>query len=45
MTATSTSTTAYADLKAPTTVRRLLTQPTTGPLAALLLACAPWSAL
>ena len=38
MTATSTST-PYAELKAPTTVRRLLTQPTTGPLAALLLAC------
>ncbi|CAM5423273.1 MULTISPECIES: ABC transporter permease [Streptomyces] len=42
MTATSTppSTSApYAELKAPTTVRRLLTQPTTGPLVALLLAC------
>ncbi|MBC2901433.1 ABC transporter permease [Streptomyces cupreus] len=42
MTATSTppsTSTPYADLKAPTTVRRLLTQPTTGPLAALLLAC------
>ncbi|GGZ50786.1 ABC transporter permease [Streptomyces bluensis] len=36
MTATSTP---YAELKAPATVRRLLTQPTTGPLAALLLAC------
>jgi fructose transport system permease protein len=36
MTAT---TTPYAELKAPTTVRRLLTQPTTGPLVALLLAC------
>ncbi|MBA2951908.1 ABC transporter permease [Streptomyces himalayensis] len=36
MTAT---TTPYAQLKAPTTVRRLLTQPTTGPLVALLLAC------
>ncbi|MDT0574139.1 ABC transporter permease [Streptomyces sp. DSM 3412] len=36
MTATSTP---YAELKAPTTIRRLLTQPTTGPLAALLLAC------
>ncbi|MGI5378722.1 ABC transporter permease [Streptomyces sp. CA-251387] len=36
MTATSTP---YAELKAPTTVRRLLTQPTTGPLVALLLAC------
>ncbi|MCL8013045.1 ABC transporter permease [Streptomyces sp. AS02] len=45
MTATSTppstpsTSKAYADLKAPTTVRRLLTQPTTGPLVALLLAC------
>ncbi|MGW1951486.1 ABC transporter permease [Streptomyces sp. NPDC001920] len=42
MTATSTppsTSKAYAELKAPTTVRRLLTQPTTGPLAALLLAC------
>ncbi|MEU0248576.1 ABC transporter permease [Streptomyces sp. NPDC006235] len=46
MTATSTppstppsASTPYAELKAPTTVRRLLTQPTTGPLAALLLAC------
>ncbi|MEU1850518.1 ABC transporter permease [Streptomyces sp. NPDC019990] len=42
MTATSTppsTSTPYADLKAPTTVRRLLTQPTTGPLVALLLAC------
>ncbi|MEU6910748.1 ABC transporter permease [Streptomyces coeruleorubidus] len=42
MTATSTppsTSTPYAELKAPTTVRRLLTQPTTGPLAALLLAC------
>ncbi|MEV0243150.1 ABC transporter permease [Streptomyces sp. NPDC050674] len=42
MTATSTppsTSTPYADLKAPTTVRRLLTQPTTGPLIALLLAC------
>ena len=36
MTAT---TTPYSELKAPTTVRRLLTQPTTGPLVALLLAC------
>ncbi|MFF4486275.1 ABC transporter permease [Streptomyces sp. NPDC001544] len=36
MTAT---TTPYAELKAPTTARRLLTAPTTGPLAALLLAC------
>ncbi|MGV4982783.1 ABC transporter permease [Streptomyces sp. NRAIS4] len=36
MTAT---TTPYAELKAPTTVRRLLTAPTTGPLVALLLAC------
>ncbi|MGW0749151.1 ABC transporter permease [Streptomyces sp. NPDC002587] len=32
-------TTPYAELKAPTTARRLLTAPTTGPLAALLLAC------
>jgi fructose transport system permease protein len=42
MTATSTppsTSTPYAELKAPSTVRRLLTQPTTGPLAALLLAC------
>ncbi|MEU1006454.1 ABC transporter permease [Streptomyces tibetensis] len=42
MTATSTppsTSTPYAELKAPTTVRRLLTQPTTGPLIALLLAC------
>ncbi|MFI6850876.1 ABC transporter permease [Streptomyces sp. NPDC050416] len=42
MTATSTppsTSSPYAELKAPTTVRRLLTQPTTGPLAALLLAC------
>ncbi|MFF7164225.1 ABC transporter permease [Streptomyces sp. NPDC008086] len=42
MTATSTppsTSTPYAELKAPTTIRRLLTQPTTGPLAALLLAC------
>ncbi|MFI6033524.1 ABC transporter permease [Streptomyces sp. NPDC051315] len=42
MTATSTppsTSTPYAELKAPTTVRRLLTQPTTGPLVALLLAC------
>ncbi|MEV3969450.1 ABC transporter permease [Streptomyces sp. NPDC050698] len=42
MTATSTppsTSTPYADLKAPTTVRRVLTQPTTGPLIALLLAC------
>jgi fructose transport system permease protein len=42
MTATSTppsTSSPYADLKAPTTVRRLLTQPTTGPLVALLLAC------
>lgn len=42
MTATSTppsTSTPYAELKAPATVRRLLTQPTTGPLAALLLAC------
>ncbi|MGW3424075.1 ABC transporter permease [Streptomyces phaeochromogenes] len=36
MTAT---TTPYAELKAPTTARRLLTAPTTGPLVALLLAC------
>jgi fructose transport system permease protein len=36
MTAT---TTPYAELKTPTTARRLLTAPTTGPLAALLLAC------
>ncbi|MEU2023202.1 ABC transporter permease [Streptomyces sp. NPDC016469] len=35
-----TATTApYADLETPTTARRLLTAPTTGPLAALLLAC------
>lgn len=42
MTATSTppsTSSAYADLKAPTTARRLLTAPTTGPLVALLLAC------
>ncbi|MER5830896.1 ABC transporter permease [Streptomyces sp. NPDC002130] len=42
MTATSTppsTSTPYSDLKAPTTARRLLTQPTTGPLIALLLAC------
>ncbi|GAA2603097.1 ABC transporter permease [Streptomyces roseoviolaceus] len=42
MTATSTppsTSTPYAELKAPTTVRRLLLQPTTGPLVALLLAC------
>ncbi|GCB51491.1 ABC transporter permease [Streptomyces sp. NL15-2K] len=40
MTATSTPpSTPYAELKAPTTVRRLLTQPTTGPLVALILAC------
>ncbi|MBX9396577.1 ABC transporter permease [Streptomyces sp. TRM72054] len=42
MTATSTppsTSTPYAELKAPTTLRRLLTQPTTGPLVALLLAC------
>ncbi|MBV7700591.1 ABC transporter permease [Streptomyces sp. TRM70350] len=42
MAATSTppsTSTPYAELKAPTTVRRLLTQPTTGPLVALLLAC------
>lgn len=42
MTATSTqpsTSTPYAELKAPTTVRRLLTQPTTGPLVALMLAC------
>ncbi|MEU9629122.1 ABC transporter permease [Streptomyces luteogriseus] len=42
MTATSTppsTSSPYAELKAPTTVRRLLTQPTTGPLVALLLAC------
>ncbi|MFF7312012.1 ABC transporter permease [Streptomyces sp. NPDC008137] len=44
MTATSTppstsTSTPYADLKAQTTVRRVLTQPTTGPLIALLLAC------
>ncbi|MFF3911515.1 ABC transporter permease [Streptomyces sp. NPDC001848] len=38
MTATST-TTPYAELKGPTTARRLLTAPTTGPLAALVLAC------
>ncbi|MGN9758010.1 ABC transporter permease [Streptomyces sp. SD31] len=42
MTATSTppsTSSPYAELKAPTTARRLLTQPTTGPLVALLLAC------
>ncbi|MEU5891817.1 ABC transporter permease [Streptomyces sp. NPDC047461] len=42
MTATTTppdTSSPYADLKAPTTARRLLTAPTTGPLAALLLAC------
>jgi fructose transport system permease protein len=42
MTATSTppsTSSPYAELKAPTTARRLLTAPTTGPLAALLLAC------
>lgn len=42
MTATSTppsTTSPYAELKAPTTARRLLTAPTTGPLVALLLAC------
>jgi fructose transport system permease protein len=42
MTATSTppsTSSPYAELKAPTTVRRLLTAPTTGPLVALLLAC------
>jgi fructose transport system permease protein len=47
MTATSTppsTSTPYADLKAPTTVRRVLTQPTTGPLIALLLACVFFSA-
>ncbi|MFH8658292.1 ABC transporter permease [Streptomyces afghaniensis] len=46
MTATSTppsTSTPYAELKAPTAVRRLLTQPTTGPLVALLLACAFFS--
>ncbi|WDV49910.1 ABC transporter permease [Streptomyces coeruleorubidus] len=42
MTATSTppsTSSPYAELKTPSTVRRLLTQPTTGPLVALLLAC------
>lgn len=42
MTATSTppsTSSPYAELKAPTTARRLLTAPTTGPLVALLLAC------
>ncbi|WP_037681735.1 ABC transporter permease [Streptomyces griseus] len=42
MTATSTppsTSSPYAELKAPTTARRLLTAPTTGPLAALILAC------
>ncbi|NWF26935.1 ABC transporter permease [Streptomyces sp. PKU-EA00015] len=45
MTATSTATpptptpTPYAQLKGPTAVRRLLTAPTAGPLAALVLAC------
>lgn len=43
MTATTTppgTSSPYAELKAPTTARRLLTAPTTGPLVALLLACA-----
>ncbi|GAA2441329.1 ABC transporter permease [Actinomadura vinacea] len=35
--------TTYTELKGPTTARRLLTAPTTGPLAALLLACAFFS--
>ncbi len=42
MTATSTppsTSSPYAELKAPPTARRLLTAPTTGPLVALLLAC------
>jgi fructose transport system permease protein len=42
MTATSTppsTSSPYAELKAPATARRLLTAPTTGPLVALLLAC------
>ncbi|WP_326665869.1 ABC transporter permease [Streptomyces canus] len=42
MTATSTppsTSSPYAELKAPTTARRLLTAPTTGPLVALLIAC------
>lgn len=42
MTATTTppgTSTPYSELKAPTTARRLLTAPTTGPLVALLLAC------
>ncbi|MFI6805532.1 ABC transporter permease [Streptomyces luteogriseus] len=42
MTATTTppgTSSPYAELKAPTTARRLLTAPTTGPLVALLLAC------
>src|SRR5919197_4473823 len=39
MTATTKAPTPYAELKAPTTARRLLTAPTTGPLVALLLAC------
>ncbi|MFF9624599.1 ABC transporter permease [Streptomyces griseosporeus] len=42
MTATSTppsTSSAYAELKAPSTAHRLLTAPTTGPLVALLLAC------
>ena len=46
MTATSTppsTSSPYAELKAPTTARRLLTAPTTGPLVALLLACAFFS--
>jgi fructose transport system permease protein len=46
MTATSTppsTSSPYAGLKAPTTARRLLTAPTTGPLVALLLACAFFS--
>ncbi|MEU8470275.1 ABC transporter permease [Streptomyces sp. NPDC029006] len=40
MTAT---TTPYSELKAPTAARRLLTAPITGPLAALLMACAFFS--
>ncbi|WP_128429288.1 ABC transporter permease [Streptomyces cyaneus] len=46
MTATSTppsTSSPYAELKAPTTARQLLTAPTTGPLVALLLACAFFS--
>ncbi|GAA4893221.1 ABC transporter permease [Streptomyces coeruleoprunus] len=43
MTATATTPSPYAQLTGPTTVRRILTAPTTGPLAALVLACAFFS--